>query len=91
VGLEADDRMARVWVRDEGPGVPVAEQEHIWKQFYRAPGIAYRSGSGVGLGMGLHISRTIVERHGGHVGVESAPGAGATFWFTIPRADDGHE
>jgi signal transduction histidine kinase len=44
--------------------------------------------------MGLHISRTIVERHGGHVGVESVPGAGAAFWFTIPRAaeaDDGHE
>ena len=44
--------------------------------------------------MGLHISRTVVERHGGQVGVESVPGAGATFWFTIPRvveADDGHE
>jgi signal transduction histidine kinase len=37
--------------------------------------------------MGLHISRTIVERHGGHVGVESSPGQGSTFWFTLPLVE----
>jgi signal transduction histidine kinase len=36
------------------------------------------------MGLGLHLSRTIIVRHGGEVGVESAPGEGATFWFTLP-------
>jgi signal transduction histidine kinase len=84
VGVEADGTMARVYVHDAGPGIPAAEQERIWERFYRAPGIEHRSGSGIGLGMGLHISRTIVEQHHGYVGVESDPGSGATFWFTLP-------
>jgi signal transduction histidine kinase len=84
VGLEVDGAMARVSVRDAGPGIPAAEQEHIWERFYRVPGIEHRSGSGIGLGMGLYISRTIVERHHGRVGVESHAGSGSIFWFTLP-------
>jgi PAS domain S-box-containing protein len=79
-------RQARVWVRDEGEGLPLEEQEQIWDRFYRSAGVSHRSGSSVGLGLGLAISRGIVERHQGRVGVESAPGAGATFWFTLPLA-----
>jgi signal transduction histidine kinase/PAS domain-containing protein len=86
VGIELGDQRVRVWVRDQGPGLPLSEQEHIWESFHRAEGIEVLSGSGVGLGLGLHICRTIVERHEGCVGVESAPGAGSTFWFTLPRA-----
>ncbi len=82
--LRLDGQRARVAVRDEGPGVPPEEQGHIWERFYRSPGAERQAGSGVGLGLGLHISKTIVERHGGQVGVESVPGAGATFWFTLP-------
>ncbi len=86
VGLGVDGPAARVRVRDEGPGVPLAEQEHVWERFYRVPGVRHQDGSSVGLGLGLYISRTIIEGHGGQVGVESNPGAGATFWFTLPLA-----
>jgi signal transduction histidine kinase len=88
VGLDVDGAMARVTVHDAGPGIPAAEQERIWERFYRVPGIEHRSGSGIGLGMGLYISRTIVERHHGHVGVKSHPGSGSTFWFTLPLLGD---
>jgi signal transduction histidine kinase len=88
VGVQAMGQQARVWVRDEGPGLPEAERERIWERFHRAPGIDVQSGTGVGLGLGLYISRTIVEQHHGQVGVDSTPGAGATFWFTVPLAAD---
>ena len=81
--------IARVEVHDGGPGLSHEQQAHIWERFHRVPGVRVQSGTGVGLGLGLHISKTIVERHGGQVGVESAPGKGSTFWFTIPLADAG--
>jgi signal transduction histidine kinase len=84
VGLEADEQQIQVWVRDAGPGIPSAEQEHIWERFHRVSGIEVQSGSGVGLGLGLSICREIIERHQGQVGVQSSPGEGSTFWFTLP-------
>jgi PAS domain S-box-containing protein len=94
VRLERDDTecgvAARVAVRDEGPGLPLEQQARVWERFHRAPGIEAQS-AGVGLGLGLYISKTIIERHGGCVGVESAPGQGSTFWFTLPLADAGAE
>jgi signal transduction histidine kinase len=86
VGLQVKDQQARVWVHDEGPGIPVEEHERIWERFHRAPNITVQSGSGVGLGLGLHVSRTIVELHHGQVGVQSMPGQGSTFWFSLPLA-----
>ncbi len=82
--LEEEQAQARVWVRDQGPGLPAEEQEQIWERFHRVKGIEVQSGSGVGLGLGLYICRTIIERHQGQAGVESAPGQGSTFWFTLP-------
>jgi signal transduction histidine kinase len=84
VGLASDVDAARVWVGDEGPGLTAEEGERVWEVFYRVAGVEHRHGSSVGLGMGLHICRTIVEQHGGRVGVESVPSVGATFWFTLP-------
>jgi signal transduction histidine kinase len=86
VSLTASRPDARVAVRDHGPGLSRAQQEHIWERFHRVPGVKQQSGSGAGLGLGLHITRTIVEHHRGRVGVESTPGVGSTFWFTLPLA-----
>ncbi|MGH2502677.1 MAG: ATP-binding protein [Ktedonobacterales bacterium] len=77
---------ARVDVGDHGPGLAPAQQEYVFENYYRAPGVERQSGSSGGLGLGLHISKTIIERHGGAVGVESVPGAGSLFWFTLPLA-----
>jgi signal transduction histidine kinase len=72
-----------VAVRDEGPGIPVAEQARIWARFEQVHGKSARRAGETGLGLGLYISREIIEQHGGTIGVESAPDAGATFWFTL--------
>lgn len=89
VGIDIDEHQAqaRVWVRDAGPGIPAEEQARVWVRFHRVAGIEVQSGSGVGLGLGLHISKTIIEEHQGQVGVESTPGQGSTFWFTLPLAE----
>jgi signal transduction histidine kinase len=76
-------RVARVAVRDQGPGIAPEEQATIWDRFQRASSAREVEG---GLGLGLYIARTMVELHGGQVGVESAIGTGSTFWFTLPLA-----
>jgi PAS domain S-box-containing protein len=77
---------ARVSVRDEGPGIPPEAQAQLFEQYYQVPGIDVAHGSGLGLGLGLFISRNLVNLHGGQMGVESKPGHGSTFWFTLPLA-----
>jgi PAS domain S-box-containing protein len=85
--VEHKQRQARVEVADQGPGLSQEQQLHVWERFYRIPSIAVQSGSSIGLGLGLHINRTLIEQHGGQVGVESTPEHGATFWFTLPLAE----
>lgn len=87
VRVERQDDEAYLAVRDEGPGLPFDQQERIWGRFNRAPGVEVLStahSSQAGLGLGLYISRTIIEGQGGRVGVQSRPGAGSTFWFRLP-------
>jgi signal transduction histidine kinase/PAS domain-containing protein len=82
--------VARVVVRDQGPGIPKAEQARVWEPFHRAPGVTVQGGTqgqNGSLGLGLHICKAIVEAHGGRVGVESTVGEGSTFWFTLPLSD----
>jgi signal transduction histidine kinase len=86
VKLQTSGQHARVAVHDEGPGIPLEEQEHIWERFYRVPGIERRTGSSVGLGLGLHLCRKIIEQHNGQLGMQSNPGEGSIFWFTLPLA-----
>lgn len=69
-------------VRDTGPGIPVSEQRRIFDRF-----VHIRRGSSVrGTGLGLAIAKGIVEAHGGQIRVESTPGAGSCFLFTLPLA-----
>ncbi len=90
VRVQVREHWARVSVRDEGPGLPREEQQRVWERFHRAAGIRVVSeserGAAQSLGLGLHISKMIVEQHLGRVGVRSAPGHGSTFWFALPAA-----
>jgi signal transduction histidine kinase len=83
VSLEVTGSSARVLVRDQGTGLTAEQQQRVWERFYQvaAPG---RQGPEGGLGLGLAIVKAIVEQHHGQVGVQSAPGRGSTFWFTLP-------
>jgi signal transduction histidine kinase len=89
VGLRCSAGEATVAVRDEGPGLSPEAQQRIWERFQRAtPGAGSDAGQatgGGGLGLGLYLSREIVKRHQGRIGVESALGNGATFWFSLNR------
>jgi len=75
---------ARLVVMDEGPGLSVAQQAHVWDRFTRVRGIQQQQGSGIGIGLGLYIAQAIVAQHGGRLGVESALGVGAAFWCELP-------
>ncbi|MGZ3447013.1 MAG: ATP-binding protein [Myxococcaceae bacterium] len=68
-------------VRDSGPGIPEAVRRRLFQPFARAPGAT------PGLGLGLHISREIVEAHGGRIEVQTAPGEGTAFTVHLPRAE----
>ncbi|MBO0792277.1 MAG: HAMP domain-containing histidine kinase, partial [Ktedonobacteraceae bacterium] len=84
VSVKQEGQLVYVFVKDEGPGLSPEAQTQIWERFYRAPGIEVQYGSDSGLGLGLYLSRTIIELHHGQVGVQSVQGKGSTFWFAIP-------
>jgi signal transduction histidine kinase len=71
-----------VSVRDTGPGIDKANQSKIFEEFQQADNSATKKKGGTGLG--LAIAKRIVEMHGGHIWVESKPGEGATFSFSLP-------
>ena len=85
VRITDDGVAARVAVVDQGPGIAPHDQDRIWEPYARGAKNGQSSSPDGGLGMGLFISRAIVEQHGGRIGVDSVPGRGATFWFTLPR------
>ncbi|QJD95929.1 PAS domain S-box protein [Mucilaginibacter robiniae] len=74
--------MAHVSVVDEGMGIPVKDQPHIFNRFYRVEG--KHTLKIKGFGIGLYICKEIIERHKGQIGVESVEGKGSAFWFQIP-------
>ena len=87
VKVRREEHYAYLAVRDEGPGLTTEDQERVWKRFHRVPDVEVRSNahtSQAGLGLGLYISKTIIEGQQGEVGVQSLPGEGSTFWFRLP-------
>ena len=81
---QAADLMVRIWISDNGPGIPQEQQRQIFNKFTRL-----RPENGPkGLGLGLAFCRMAVEAHGGRIWVESQPGSGSRFFFTLPQAQD---
>jgi two-component system sensor histidine kinase KdpD len=85
VRAHAAETGVAITVSDRGPGIPAEEQRQIFEKYYRG-----KQGRGhlTGMGMGLPIARQVVEAHNGRVWVESQPGEGATFSFTLPLAHE---
>ena len=83
VVARAEDGMARISVIDEGPGIPLDEQERVFERFYRSAATRNTRGTGIGLA----IVRTTVEAIGGTVSVTSTPGEGSCFEVRLPLAD----
>ncbi len=84
VSAERAGEVVRIAVEDEGIGIPASEQSAIFEKFYRSDPELRQAPSGTGLG--LYISRELVRRMGGRIGVESRPGAGSTFFVELPAA-----
>jgi signal transduction histidine kinase len=80
IGGADDDHRVAIWVEDQGPGIPDAERGSVFEHYYRAD-----PGAAEGMGLGLWIVETIVERHGGEVQVSSSPEGGARFTVSLPR------
>jgi two-component system sensor histidine kinase KdpD len=83
VSVEAKDKMVEVSVADRGPGIDDIEQSLVFEKFYRGRDQRYRV---QGTGMGLAISKAIIEAHAGTIGVTSQLGHGSVFHFTLPVA-----
>ena len=69
-----------VAVRDEGAGIPKADKEHLFERYFRAGNALRTPGSGIG----LHLARELIRRHGGDIKAESVEGQGSTFTITLP-------
>jgi two-component system, OmpR family, sensor histidine kinase KdpD len=81
VDVRRDDDWVRFSVTDEGPGIPAAQRDHIFEKFVRL------QEGGVGVGLGLFISRSLVEAMGGEIWVEDADDGGARMTFRLPVAE----
>jgi two-component system phosphate regulon sensor histidine kinase PhoR len=82
VDAHSNGREAIVAVHDDGPGVPLGDQPHLFERFYRVH--KDRSRDAGGSGLGLSIVKHTVQAHGGTVALQSSPGAGATFTVSLP-------
>ena len=84
---ESSENEVLVIVADEGIGVPLRDRDRIFDRFYRIEDDSTKSTRGTGLG--LYISKTLIEAHGGQIWVEGEPGRGSRFTFSLPMEDSG--
>jgi signal transduction histidine kinase len=82
LGAERARGLVRVWVSDDGPGIAPDAIPHVFDRYWHTETRELRPGAG----LGLYIAKGIVERHGGHIWVETTQGRGTTFHFTLPAA-----
>ncbi len=87
VVLGRQDGECVISVADDGPGISREHQSHLFQRFYTVPGSTGKTGTG----LGLYITRELVELHGGHTWVVSEPGEGSTFFIAVPAARGVHE
>jgi len=80
VGLKKDKAIARIEIKDTGPGIPKEEIGHIFDRFYRVD----KSRNSIGFGLGLSIAKSITEAHNGAIEVRSQPSQGTTFVVSLP-------
>ncbi|MDB6123423.1 MAG: sensor signal transduction histidine kinase [Pedosphaera sp.] len=85
-GKPVADNKIEMWVQDDGPGIPPEARERVFERFYRVDRARSRETGGTGLG--LSIVKHIVQAHSGEVSVKSEPGAGTTFFFTLPQSKE---
>jgi signal transduction histidine kinase len=76
------EEFVRFEVNDTGEGIPKDYQAQVFDKYFRVPGSIRK-----GTGLGLAIAKNIIEAHGGEMGLESKPGQGSTFWFTLPKTE----
>ena len=81
--VEDSPNEVMIKIKDNGPGIPIEKQEDLFKKFYQVDTSLTREIGGSGLG--LAICKGLIEGHGGKISADSAPGVGATFWFTLPK------
>lgn len=84
VSENSENNCVRFAVQDFGPGIPAEKLDRVFEIYEQLAGATGKVSQGTGLG--LAICKMIVQRHGGQIGVESTPGVGSTFWFTIPKS-----
>ena len=88
IGSSSEGGLIRIWVRDEGDGIELHEQQRIFERFARG---SQHPAPGHGAGLGLAIVKAIAEAHGGWVELESLPGSGSTFSLIIPAEPEQEE
>jgi two-component system phosphate regulon sensor histidine kinase PhoR len=82
LGASTNDAVVRVWLEDEGPGIPEAQRERVWHRYVRLP--RDQEGPVAGAGIGLAVVRELVELHGGRAWIEGGTATGARIVIELP-------